>query len=387
HLQGYGQVERHRGGHRDGAEVPALGRLAKRVEVVSAELRQTDRRGLRDPAAELHEFLVRRGRKVLSRRAPRGDHHLPGITGAGGGVDHQGAGRSVLRRVDVFVIPASVPEAHARSLEGWVEVHHHHDLSADVHVLVVVPAVLGRGDPVTDEHEPCVFHGAALLVRRRPEHQVGLQPVAGVQHQVLAAGLEGDVAGNVGGELDQRYCLEEAALFARRLIAHRLELRGEILDGQLVPGASRLASFELIVGEETKVSGDLVRGDPARGSPFRGGQSEQERQDGEGHGRSHYPGAGPVAMGRAGSSIQPLNDPTYSRGGGSPAISIASASWQAVTPLPQETITSFPYRAYSSRSSAGGRNRWAGVRFACSGALRAPGMCPALRSRGSTAAR
>jgi len=37
-------------------------------------------------------------------------------------------------------------------------------------------------------------------------------------------------------------------------------------------------------------------------------------------------------------SIQALNDPTYRRGAGKPATSIASASWQAVTPLPQDTI-------------------------------------------------
>ena len=45
------------------------------------------------------------------------------------------------------------------------------------------------------------------------------------------------------------------------------------------------------------------------GGLFGRGRSQQQGK-GEDHGALCYPGSGPVAMGRSGSSIHPLNDPT-----------------------------------------------------------------------------
>src|SRR5438270_13914018 len=91
-------------------------------------------------------------------------------------------------------------------------------------------------------------------------------------------------------------------------------------------------------------------------------------------------------MGRDGSLIQSLHDPTYSRAGGRPASSMAKASWQAVTPLPQETMGDM-YELYNSYNSRGGRNRCAAVRLAAKGAFSAPGMWPAFLSIGSISPR
>ncbi len=48
-----------------------------------------------------------------------------------------------------------------------------------------------------------------------------------------------------------------------------------------------------------------------------------------------HPGSGPVAIGLLGSADQSLHDPSYSTPPSTPASSIASRLWQAVTPLPQ----------------------------------------------------
>ncbi len=80
-------------------------------------------------------------------------------------------------------------------------------------------------------------------------------------------------------QLDHRHGLQETlAGVAGGLEAHRLELRGQVLDGQLVAGLPGLAAFEQIVGEKTDVGGDLRRRDVGGGSLFHGGEGEQERE-------------------------------------------------------------------------------------------------------------
>src|SRR5882672_2468225 len=148
-----------------------------------------------------------------------------------------------------------------------------------------------------------------------------------------------DVARNFGPQLDQRDRLQERAVLTAGLEPERLELGGEILDGKVAAGLAGLAAFEQVVGEEAEVAGDLGRRDSGHGRALGGLRSGREEEGkGEDHGALCYPGSGPVATGRSGSSIQALNDPTYRRAGGRPACSMASASWQAVTPLPQDTI-------------------------------------------------
>jgi len=270
-----------------------------------------------------------------------GGRSWPGITRTLRGVDDQRARCSVSCGVLVFVIPAAVPEPDPGSLERRVEVHQHHHLAADVDVLVVVPSVLGGRDAIACEHQSGILHRSTVLVRRRTEHQVRLHSVSGMQHQLVGLRRERHVPRNVSAHLDQRHRLQEGTVVARGLVSHRLELRGEIFDGQLVAGLSGFSPLELVVGEEANVARDFGGRDPVRRGTLRG-RCSQQQGDGENHGALCYPGSGPVATGRAGSSIQPLNDPTYRRAGGSPAISMASASWQAVTPLPQETMTSLP---------------------------------------------
>ncbi len=152
-----------------------------------------------------------------------------------------------------------------------------------------------------------------------------------------------DLARHVRVQLDQRDRLQERAVLAPRLEPERLQLRGDVLDGEIAAGLAGLAAFELVVREEAEVTGDLGGRDAGDGGALLGlGRDGEEQGEGKDHGALCYPGSGPVATGRSGSSIQPLNDPTYRRACGSPASSIPSASLQAVTPLPQDTITSGP---------------------------------------------
>ena len=116
--------------------------------------------------------LVVAGRQILVCPVGAIGEHLPGIARAGSGVDDERAGGAVLRRIDVLVVPAAVPESDAGALEGRVEVHHHHDLAANVHVLVVVPAVLGGGDAVAHEYDRRVLHRGPVDVRVGLEDQV-----------------------------------------------------------------------------------------------------------------------------------------------------------------------------------------------------------------------
>src|SRR4051812_5861776 len=63
-------------------------------------------------------------------------------------------------------------------------------------------------------------------------------------------------------------------------------------------------------------------------------------EDVERHHPELHQGVDPVASGRAGSVIQSDHEPTYRRGDGRPAASMATMSWQDVSPDPQYTTTS-----------------------------------------------
>src|SRR5262249_28269700 len=107
---------------------------------------------------------------------------------------------------------------------------------------------------------------------------------------------------NLGPQLDQRDRLQESAVVAPGLVPERLELGGEILDGQVAAGLAGLPAFEHVVGEEAEVAGDLRRGDLGEGRAIGGVWSGREEEGkGEDHGALCYPGSGPGATGRAGS--------------------------------------------------------------------------------------
>src|SRR5207249_126052 len=98
------------------------------------------------------------------------------------------------------------------------------------------------------------------------------------------------------------------------------------------------------------------------------------------------PGSAPVATG-ASRLDQSLHEPSYRRTFLTPASSIASRLWHALTPEPQYTTApssgSTPTSSKRRRSSSRGLNRPSSCRLPMNGALRAPGMWPALGSTGS----
>src|SRR5439155_9611545 len=97
-------------------------------------------------------------------------------------------------------------------------------------------------------------------------------------------------------------------------------------------------------------------------------------------------GSAPVATG-ASRLDQSLHEPSYRRTFLTPASSIASRLWHALTPEPQYTTApssgSTPTSSKRRRSSSRGLNRPSSCRLPMNGALRAPGMWPALGSTGS----
>src|ERR1700730_1484796 len=99
----------------------------------------------------------------------------------------------------------------------------------------------------------------------------------------------------------------------------------------------------------------------------------------------------PVATGASDLVDQSLHEPGYSLAPGSPASSRARRLTQALTPLPQYATTwlpsSTPRSPKRQRSSSGVLNRPALSRLPPQGALKAPGMWPALGSVGSNSPR
>src|SRR5688572_29983480 len=97
------------------------------------------------------------GRQLVLRPTPRRLHDLPRITGRWNRMDDDDAGRALARRALVLVAPAAVVETRRafeqRRVPVGIVVEHDEDLAAYVHVLEVVPTVLGRLDRVAGEHE------------------------------------------------------------------------------------------------------------------------------------------------------------------------------------------------------------------------------------------
>jgi len=116
---------------------------------------------------------------------------------------------TVRRRRQVLVIPPPVPQAHSLAGERRVEIHDDGDLSADVDVLVVVPAVLRRHDAVADEDELRVGDAREVDVRVGIDAEVGLDAVQRGQLDLAPAALEGYLMGRTPVQRDEWNGLEE----------------------------------------------------------------------------------------------------------------------------------------------------------------------------------
>src|SRR5712692_10528452 len=96
-------------------------------------------------------------RQAELRSRPGGLDHLPGIASGVRGVNDDRPRCSGLRGALVLVIPPAIPEAGLPGEEVWivfgVVVHHQQDLALEISSLVIVPPLLRRDDPVTDEND------------------------------------------------------------------------------------------------------------------------------------------------------------------------------------------------------------------------------------------
>nr|WP_246346788.1 hypothetical protein [Sphingomonas jinjuensis] len=233
-LHRIGEAARHLQPERHRPEPLGLGGRGKRGEVLAGageqllglgELHPADDLALAHMAVRLVELVLRAGPRRLDDR--------PGIGGRFGIVDDQRGGGAVLGGVLELVGPAAVP-GHRAALERAVARHRlpvgvvdEDDDGLPLHVDagIIVPALFGRGDAVTDEDD------VAVRDVDPGRHAIGAGDhlgLVGHRHRRLATG-EGQRADVLGGDLHHRHVLIPAALVAG-LQPCRLEAFGDIRD-------------------------------------------------------------------------------------------------------------------------------------------------------------
>ena len=138
------------------------------------------------------------------------------------------------------------------------------DLVPDVHLGEVVVAVLGDRERVAGEDRLCGDVGHALV------H-------VGDQEHVLIRDQTGRRAGPAGELQRARHgrrpyegdLLEIRPRLSGRREPHRLKLARDVAGGDVVPVRARVATRELVVGQEADVAGDGLGPDARRGGPGR----------------------------------------------------------------------------------------------------------------------
>ncbi len=186
------------------------------------------------------------------------------------------------RRLDVLVIPAPVPEPDPLPGPGRIEIEKDDDLPLHVEPPVVVPAVLGRHDPVAHEHQLRVLRHDTVRVAHRAQHDLGLHPGAGGERELLGPPAERNLGRDGRGVAHERDRLEPGRLSVgtgrARSVAHRLQLGREVTDGELVTATPGEPALEQVVGKEAGVTGDLGGSDPRRRGLLRGRELWRERR-------------------------------------------------------------------------------------------------------------
>src|SRR5690606_34674868 len=129
-----------------------------------------------------------------------------------------------------------------------------HGLAGDVDAGIVVPAQLRRVHAVAHEHQVAVGDLDLGLAGAGADHHVGAEREL--------AGLAGDLhvqhGGFVGGGLDHRHGLEEAAVVAAGFQPDALVLRLDVFNGHLAAGRAGRTALELIGGQRLHHLGEVV---------------------------------------------------------------------------------------------------------------------------------
>ena len=138
-----------------------------------------------------------------------------------------------------------------------VVVQHDEHLAGEVGVAVVVPAVLGRLDAVTDEHDLGVFDRGLLGLHAAVGDE--LVPESEVD-AVAAARTEGPGFGHGCVDADDVERLLPASIRRGGFEAHVGHHVGYVLPRHDVAGGTRATSLHRVVGEVGNPGGELGRG-------------------------------------------------------------------------------------------------------------------------------
>ena len=214
--------------------------------------------------------------------ACRALHHVPWIARGFRLVDDQRADGTASRGLFVLVHPAAV-EGHRLAaelarhrlagcrLEVGIVDEHDDDLAAHVDALEIVPAALGRGDSVADEHHWRVGYAHAIHQANRAEIEV----VGKSERGRLAALAEGQIRRRLELGVDHRHGLRPAAILSGGLEAGRLELFDEVRDRLFLAGSARRAALEFVGCEDACDLRHALRADMRRRCRRRGHEGQQ----------------------------------------------------------------------------------------------------------------
>src|SRR5258706_134559 len=147
--------------------------------------------------------------------------------------------------------PAFARFSHRPGVGG----EHDHGLAANTHVFVVAAAALGRDQAVADEH-----HLGSLDVHFRLQEERAADEIL-VELPGGALLADAERRARHGRDSDERNVLDVGAVRVAGTKARALELRHEVIDGELLPARPRRAALEFVGCELRDVALELERRD------------------------------------------------------------------------------------------------------------------------------
>ena len=133
---------------------------------------------------------------------------------------------------------------------------HDHDLAVDVEAIIVVMAAIGGRNAMADKDQLAGDLGVQHAGVRRDENVRPVREGLLTEDHLVVAG--------VGADLLQRHFGEIAAIVAGRFKAEQAHLGGDIIGRDFVAVGARIASGEIIRGEEANVGFDIHGADIRR---------------------------------------------------------------------------------------------------------------------------
>jgi hypothetical protein len=254
-----------------GFKVRSQSSLAERVEILSGrgqKLRSLlggdgDRGGnavVRVAVADNHRFAGEKSShggecRIHAARRKERDHGGRSVCERDIGLRGRAAVVGKLRTQEhLWIKPGWVPGIG----KGRVSGEDHDGLAFHVHILVIVPLIFRRDDPIAHEDHRRVrnvdgglrHRGRDAVIDARREREAG------------SARLHRDLAR--GRDPPQRNRLQPGAVRIARRQLHGAALGDDVIEGLLLARASRRAAFVFIGGKDADVFQDAFRGDCVR---------------------------------------------------------------------------------------------------------------------------